>query len=110
MAAAFSTGSSPSSKVRVWLRTMRRASALNSNTMKGSLSSSSALLKHQKKADASKAEALLEGKALYHSYIYNPDGWDQAKAAKYYRADLSANVWWPSELPEELLQKYYAKT
>lgn len=55
------------------------------------------------------ATALLEGKALYHRYVYNPDGWDQAKAKKYYRDDLSANVWWPSELPEDLLQKYYAK-
>lgn len=55
------------------------------------------------------AVALLEGKSLNHSYVYNPDGWDQANAKEYYRDDLSANVWWPSELPEDLLQKYYGK-
>ncbi|MCW1920526.1 substrate-binding domain-containing protein [Rhodobacter sp. KR11] len=55
------------------------------------------------------AIALLEGQELYHSYGYHPEGWDKDKAAKFYRADLSANVWWPSELSEELLQKLYAK-
>lgn len=53
------------------------------------------------------AEALLEGKQLHKRYVYEPDGWDLAKAKKYYRADLSANVWWPSSLSEQELQKYY---
>ena len=53
------------------------------------------------------AVALLEGKELYKHYDYNPAGWDKAKAATYYRADLSANVWWPSELPEEKLLELY---
>jgi len=53
------------------------------------------------------AVALLEGKELFKSYDYNPAGWDVEKAAKYYRADLSANVWWPSELPEEKLKELY---
>lgn len=53
------------------------------------------------------AVALLEGEALYKHYIYEPEGWDAEKAAQYYRSDLSANVWWPTELPEETLQSLY---
>jgi ribose transport system substrate-binding protein len=53
------------------------------------------------------AVALLEGKEMFKSYDYNPAGWDKEKAATYYRADLSANVWWPSELPEEKLIELY---
>ena len=53
------------------------------------------------------AVALLEGKALYKHYIYEPAGWDIEKAKQFYRADLSANVWWPTELPEEKLQALY---
>lgn len=55
------------------------------------------------------AVALLEGKELKKHYDYNPPGWDVEKAKKYYRDDLSANVWWPSELPEEKLQELYGK-
>ena len=55
------------------------------------------------------AVALLEGQQLYKRYVYNPDGWDQNKAKKYYRDDLTANVWWPSELPEDKLKEYYGK-
>ncbi len=53
------------------------------------------------------AVALLEGKEMFKSYDYNPAGWDKEKASTYYRADLSANVWWPSELPEEKLIELY---
>jgi ribose transport system substrate-binding protein len=53
------------------------------------------------------AVALLEGKEMFRSYDYNPAGWDVDTAAQYYRADLSANVWWPSELPEEKLIELY---
>ncbi len=53
--------------------------------------------------------ALLEGKEIYKHYDYNPPGWDVEKAKQYYRADLSANVWWPSELSEEKLQELYGK-
>lgn len=53
------------------------------------------------------AVALLEGKEMFKSYDYNPAGWDKDKAAAFYRADLSANVWWPSELPEEKLKELY---
>lgn len=55
------------------------------------------------------AVALLEGKELYKHYDYNPPGWELEKAKQYYRDDLSANVWWPSELPEERLKEYYGK-
>ena len=55
------------------------------------------------------AVALLEGKALHKHYDYNPPGWDIEKVKKYYRDDLSANVWWPSELSEEQLKEFYAK-
>lgn len=55
------------------------------------------------------AVALLEGKELKKHYDYNPDGWDVEKAKTYYRDDLSANVWWPTELPEEKLQELYSK-
>ncbi|MCR9239313.1 MAG: substrate-binding domain-containing protein [Alphaproteobacteria bacterium] len=55
------------------------------------------------------AVALLEGKELKKHYDYNPEGWDVDKAATYYRDDLSANVWWPTELPEEKLQELYSK-
>jgi ribose transport system substrate-binding protein len=55
------------------------------------------------------AVALLEGKELKKHYDYNPDGWDLAKVKTYYRADLSANVWWPTELPEDKLKEYYGK-
>lgn len=55
------------------------------------------------------AVALLEGQALYKHYDYNPAGWDVEKAGQYYRDDLSANVWWPSELSEEQLQELYGK-
>jgi ribose transport system substrate-binding protein len=54
------------------------------------------------------AVALLEGKALKKHYVYNPDGWDLEKVKKYYREDLSANVWWPTELPEEKLKELYS--
>ncbi|SEM05064.1 monosaccharide ABC transporter substrate-binding protein, CUT2 family [Variovorax sp. YR750] len=53
------------------------------------------------------ATALLDGKVLNKRYVYDPEGWDLAKVKKYYRSDLSANVWWPTELPESDLQKYY---
>lgn len=53
------------------------------------------------------AVALLEGQALHKHYDYNPEGWDLDKAARYYRDDLSPNVWWPSELPEETLVRLY---
>ena len=53
------------------------------------------------------AVALLEGQQMFRHYDYNPEGWDVEKAAQYYRPDLSANVWWPSELPEEKLIELY---
>ena len=53
------------------------------------------------------AVALLEGEALHKHYIYEPEGWDVEKAKQYYRADLSANVWWPTELTEDTLQALY---
>lgn len=53
------------------------------------------------------AIALLEGKQLHKHYDYNPAGWDVEKARKYYRDDLSANVWWPTDLPEEKLKELY---
>lgn len=53
------------------------------------------------------AIALLEGKTLNKRYVYEPAGWDLAKAKKYHRSDLSANVWWPTELPEADLKKHY---
>lgn len=55
------------------------------------------------------AVALLEGKVLNKRYVYKPAGWDVEKAAEYYRPDLSANVWWPTELPEEKLLELYGK-
>ncbi len=55
------------------------------------------------------AVALLEGRELHKHYDYNPPGWDLEKVKKYYRDDLSANVWWPSELSEEQLKEFYAK-
>ncbi|MFB2549959.1 ABC transporter substrate-binding protein [Ensifer soli] len=55
------------------------------------------------------AVALLEGKELKKHYDYNPPGWDLEKVKTYYRDDLSANVWWPSELSEEQLKTFYAK-
>ncbi len=55
------------------------------------------------------AVALLEGKELKKHYAYNPPGWDVDKAKKYYRDDLSANVWWPSELSEDQLKQFYGK-
>ena len=53
------------------------------------------------------AVALLQGQEMNKHYIYEPEGWDVAKAAEYYRDDLSANVWWPTELPEKTLQELY---
>lgn len=53
------------------------------------------------------AIALLEGKQLHKHYDYNPAGWDVEKAKQYYRDDLSANVWWPTELPEDKLKELY---
>jgi ribose transport system substrate-binding protein len=55
------------------------------------------------------AVALLKGEELYKHYDYNPEGWDMEKAKQYYRDDLSANVWWPTELPEDKLQELYGK-
>jgi len=55
------------------------------------------------------AVALLEGQELNKHYIYEPAGWDVAKAGEYYRDDLTANVWWPTELPEETLQELYGQ-
>lgn len=55
------------------------------------------------------AVALLEGKELKKHYDYNPAGWDVDKVKTYYRDDLSANVWWPSELSEEKLKELYGK-
>ena len=53
------------------------------------------------------AVALLEGKVLNKRYVYEPAGWDLAKAKKSHRPDLSANVWWPTELSEADLKKFY---
>lgn len=53
------------------------------------------------------AIALLEGKSLNKRYTYEPAGWDLDAAKKYYRSDLSANVWWPTALSEQDLKKYY---
>lgn len=53
------------------------------------------------------AVALLDGKSLNKRYVYEPAGWDVEKAKKFYRPDLSANVWFPTSLSEEDLQKYY---
>ncbi|NTA83815.1 ABC transporter substrate-binding protein [Agrobacterium tumefaciens] len=55
------------------------------------------------------AVALLEGKELKKHYAYNPPGWDLEKVKTYYRDDLSANVWWPSELSEDQLKEFYSK-
>jgi len=55
------------------------------------------------------ATALLAGEALHKHYIYEPEGWDIEKAKQYHRADLTANVWWPTELPESKLQELYGK-
>lgn len=55
------------------------------------------------------AVALLEGKELAKHYIYEPAGWDVEKAKQYHRADLTANVWWPTELSEEKLLELYGK-
>lgn len=55
------------------------------------------------------AIALLEGKSLHKRYVYEPAGWDLEKASKHYRPDLSANVWFPTSLSEQDLQKYYGK-
>jgi ribose transport system substrate-binding protein len=53
------------------------------------------------------AVAMLDGKQVYRRYSYNPAGWDVAKAKKYYRADLSANVWFPTSLSEADLKRLY---
>ena len=54
--------------------------------------------------------ALLKGEAgISKHYDYNPPGLDLEKAKALYRDDLSANVWWPSELSEEQLKEFYAK-
>ena len=53
------------------------------------------------------AVALLEGKSLSKRYVYEPAGWDVAKAKKAHRKDLSANVWFPTSLSEQDLQKFY---
>jgi ribose transport system substrate-binding protein len=55
------------------------------------------------------AVALLEGKEMQKHYIYEPAGWDVEKAKKYYRDDLTANVWWPTELSDEKLKALYGK-
>ncbi|MAY61869.1 MAG: ABC transporter substrate-binding protein [Rhizobiales bacterium] len=56
------------------------------------------------------AVALLEGReGIYKHYDYKPAGWDLEKAKSYYREDLSDAVWWPTELSEEQLKKWYAK-
>ena len=55
------------------------------------------------------AVALLEGKELKKHYVYEPAGWGLDKAKTYYRNDLSANVWWPTELSEEKLQELYGQ-
>lgn len=55
------------------------------------------------------AAALLDGKQLHKRYTYEPDGWDLEKTKKHYRKDLSANVWFPTSLTEQDLQKYYGK-
>ncbi len=53
------------------------------------------------------AVALLEGKPLHKRYVYWPEGWDLEKVKQHHRPDLSANVWFPTSLSEEDLQKYY---
>lgn len=55
------------------------------------------------------AAALLDGQSLHKRYVYRPDGWDLEKVKRHYRPDLSANVWFPTSLSEEDLQKYYGK-
>jgi ribose transport system substrate-binding protein len=55
------------------------------------------------------AVALLKGEpGIYKHYDYNPPGLDLDAAKKLYRADLSANVWWPSQMTDEQLKQFYA--
>ncbi len=55
------------------------------------------------------ATALLRGEELSKRYVYEPPAWDVDKAKEFHRPDLSANVWWPSELSEEELQEFYGE-
>lgn len=53
------------------------------------------------------AIALLEGQEMHKHYAYEPEGWDLDRVTATYRADLSANVWFPTSLSEERLQELY---
>lgn len=53
------------------------------------------------------AIALLEGEASFKRYVYEPEGWDIDRVREEHRADLSANVWFPTSLSEERLQELY---
>jgi ribose transport system substrate-binding protein len=75
----------------------------------GAESISAAYSPEQGAAGVRAAIALLEGKSLNKRYTYEPAGWDLNMAKKYYRPDLSANVWWPTALSEQDLKKYYGK-
>ena len=55
------------------------------------------------------AIALLDGKKMYRSYYSDPKPITAANFNKYYRPDLSDNVWFPSTLPEKVLEKMFKK-
>jgi len=57
------------------------------------------------------AIALLEGEPLFKRYVYEPDGitLEEARENGYIRRDLSENVWFPTGLPEEVLQELYGQ-
>jgi ribose transport system substrate-binding protein len=55
------------------------------------------------------AVALLEGKALHKRYVYEPEGWDIAKAKSNFRDDLDEKFWMPSSLSEPERKTLYGK-
>ena len=55
------------------------------------------------------AVALLEGKEIARSYKYEPPGDLLDNIETQIDPDLSDNVWWPTELDDDQLQKFYGK-
>jgi ribose transport system substrate-binding protein len=55
------------------------------------------------------ATALLEGKPLYTAYYSDPKPITSANFDQYYRPDLNDAFWFPSTLPEDVIDKTFKK-
>jgi ribose transport system substrate-binding protein len=55
------------------------------------------------------AMALLAGEEMMHRYVGQPDPILQDQLDDFLREDLNENLWFPTSLPEDVLQEIYGQ-